>query len=496
MKCFFLPVLLLFSLGAYSQNVQKIVFDPGDSVTGYYLAIPPSSGTIRGVVVVVCPFRGPESILPETRLHNIAAASELLTVYASTGLRLLPDSAAMRRMDRLLADVISKFSVDTSRIALGGFDLAGASVLRYAELARERPAAWVVHPGVVFGIAAPVDMIGYYHRCERQVRKNYFPPVVGDSKFILDRWTREQGSLAEHPDRYALVTPFNAASSEPGNERWLRNVAVRLYYDTDIEWQLKTRRNGYYDTDLPDGSELVDRLLLEGNKRAEFVASRLPGVRSNGQRHTSAYSIVDETDCILWIIRSLHIFIPSNPMAFSGPYNFTAPGGWAVERSVFPPPFAPDVRLRGVEEIRFMPGWGVAGAYDYWSLAYLFWLDAGQRVDGAVLKEMIATYYDGLIVNGGGGGPRSIPKEKIFPTRVGIQRVKAEDDDVETWTGTVDMLDYKILQPMRLYFTAHRKACEDRRHFPVFLELSQRPLGDPIWGELKGPKRGFSCAEE
>jgi len=496
MKCNFLLVLLLFSLGAYSQNVQKIIFDPSDSVAGYYLAIPPSSGTVRGVVVVVCPYRGPESILPETRLHNIAAASDLLTVFGSVGMRLLPDSLAMRRLDGMFSNIVSRFGVDTSLFAVGGFDLAGASVLRYAELARERPSEFAIHPKAVFGIAAPVDLTGYYRRCERQIRKNFFPPAVSDSRSLLDRFNKELGSVAEHPERYSAVSPFSVGSSEPGNERWLRNVAVRLYYDTDIEWQLKTRRNGYYDTDLPDGSELIDRLLLQGNGRAEFVTSRLPGMRSNGQRHASAYSIVDETDCIQWIIRSLHIFTPSNPMAFSGPYNFTAPGNWAVERSSFPPPFAPDVKLRGVEEIRFMPGWGVAGAYDYWSLAYLFWLEAGQEVDASVLREMIRTYYDGLIVNGGGGGPRNIPKEKIFPTKVSIQKVKTEEDDADTWMGTVDMLDYKLLAPMKLYFTAHRKGCADKKHFPVFLELSPRSFEDPIWRVLKQPKENFVCLPE
>ena len=117
-------------------------------------------------------------------------------------------------------------------------------------------------------------------------------------------------------------------------------------------------------------------------------------------------------------------------------------------------------------------------------------------MDASVLKEMIGTYYDGLIVNGGGGGPRNIPKEKIFPTRVSIQQVKTEEGDEETWAGTVDMLDYKIVKPMRLNFMAHRKGCTDRKHFPVFLELSPKGLEDGIWKELEQVERGFSCVEE
>ena len=496
MKRLFLLALLLCALGAYSQNVQKIVFESSDSLNGYYLAIPPSSGTIKGTLAVFCPFRNPESILPETRLHNIAAASDLLTVFCSTGMQLVPDSSTIQRMDRLFAHVISKFGVDSSRFAVGGFDLAGTCALRYAELAHERPENFRIQPGVVFGIAAPVDLTGLYHNYERQIRKNFFPPAVNEAKYMLNRFNKEQGSLAEHPEHYTSLSPFSTASSEPGNERWLKHIAVRLYYDADIEWQLKTRRNGYYDTYLPDGAELIDRLLLQGNARAAFVTSREPGMRSNGVRHAASFSIVDETDCILWIIHSLHIFSPSNPMSFSGPYNFTAPDKWAVERTSFPPPFAAGIKLTGIEEIRFMPGWGVAGSNDYWSLAYLFWLDAGQPIDASVLKENIRIYYEGLIVNGGGGGPRNIPKDKLIQTKVSIQRVKPDSDDSDTWMGTVDMLDYMAMKPIRLYFAAHLKPCTDKKHFPLFLELSPKPFEDPIWRDLKQPKQNFVCLPE
>ena len=495
MKYSILLAAVFFFFRADCQNVQKVVVEASDSVTGYYLAIPPSSGNIKGVLVVFCPYRNPESILPETKLHNVAAASDLLTVYASMGMRLLPDESALGWMNKVFASILSRYKADSSLFAVGGFDLAGMSVLRYAELAREHPEQFSIHPGVIFGIASPVDLTGLYHLYERQIKKNYFPPAVEDSRLLLDRCNKEQGALSEHPDHYTSLSPFTTAATSPGNEQYLRHVALRLYYDTDLDWQLKTRRNGYYDTYLPDGSELIDRLLLQGNSKAEFVASKQPGMRSNGNRHAAAYSIVDETDCILWIIRELHIFSPSNPLAFSSPYRFGAPDGWRIERSAFPPPFAPAVKLTGIEEIRFPPGWGVAGSEEYWSLAYMFWLDAGQKIDAAVLQENIKSYYDGLIVNGGGGGPRNIPAGKMVPTRVAIQKVHAEPDDLGTYSGTVDMLDYMAMKPIRLNFMAHVKSCSDGKHFPVFLELSPKAFEDGIWVELKGMKKGFKCEE-
>ncbi len=83
MKYSILLAAVFFSLGASCQNLQKVVFEASDSLSGYYLAMPPSSGNIKGVLVVFCPYRAPESILPETKLHNVAAANDLLTVFAS-----------------------------------------------------------------------------------------------------------------------------------------------------------------------------------------------------------------------------------------------------------------------------------------------------------------------------------------------------------------------------------------------------------------------------
>jgi hypothetical protein len=165
-------------------------------------------------------------------------------------------------------------------------------------------------------------------------------------------------------------------------------AALRLYFDTDIEWQLSERQSGYYDTYLPDAAEMVARLMLEGNNRAEFVSSKEPGMRSNGMRRPGAYNIVDEVDCLQWILKTLHVFVPSNPLAFQAPYHFGLPEGWRIERTTFPPPFAPNVQLKGIEEMRFPPGWGVAGSDEYFSVSFLLWLDGGQTINEFVLQEM------------------------------------------------------------------------------------------------------------
>ena len=79
------------------------------------------------------------------------------------------------------------------------------------------------------------------------------------------------------------------------------NIPVRVYHDMDVAWQLKNRRRGLMDNNAFCSSELINRLLLMGNERAEFIQSEWPGFRSNGMRHTHSWSIVDEVELIQWM---------------------------------------------------------------------------------------------------------------------------------------------------------------------------------------------------
>ena len=481
MKAFLFCTALLGSMAVRAQNFEKVVFENADSANGYYLAVRPLSGHIKGVVVVFTWYGVPESIPPETKLHNVAAANDILTVYASIGRRLTPGAEMVERMNRLFADVLGQYKADSSKFAVGGFDVAGMAVLRYAELARQHPEQYVVHPRAVFGIASPVDLGGFYRQGERQIRKNYPSPALEDAKVELDLINKEQGTLAEHADRYAQWTAFDHTVETPANEQWLQHVAVRLYYDADVDWQLKARRNSYYDTYLPDGSEMINRLLLQGNYRAEFIAARQPGMRSNGNRNVFAFSIVDEVDCIQWVMKELR------------PYQFPAPDGWRGEPYSLPPAFAPKVTLQGVEEVRLPSGWGVAGSPEYWTVGYLWWLKAGQKIDETVLQQNIQAYYEGLVVIGGGPVKHQIPADRMVPTKVQIKAIKPEPEDVSTYMGTVDMLDYMAMKPIRLNLLVHVRNCGDPNHIPLFLELSPKPYDDDIWYPLKQLKKQFRC---
>ena len=481
-------VILIFPYSANSQNTEKIIFNSSDSANDYYLAIPPLSGNIKGVQVLLSSFMSPEFILSESKLQNVAYGNDLLTIVASMGPVLSADSVSVNRINTILKNVIHHYLVDTSGFAIGALGYTGNIVLRYTEMCYENPGQFPLLPKAVFVINCPVDLTGLVHWCEAEIKKNYFPGNVGDAKYILDALTKEYGSYAEHPEKYIQASPFNKDATMPGNEQFLKHVPVRFYYDTDIEWELKNHRNSYYDTYIPDGSEMVKRLLLEGNDDAEFISSKQPGIRSNGKRTPYSWSLPDEVDCIQWIKLKLKIF---NPETYSPTYLLPVPEKWSVERFSMPPDFATDINYKGVEDVRFAAGWGDAKSDEYWTYAFLWWTEGNAELNTSILEKYLKSYYSGLIARN--IGPRKIPASKLQPTIVSIHVANTEKGDLQTYSGTISMLDYMAQTPMVLNALIHKKNCPDKNHSFIFFEICPKPMTDPEWQKLNKLYEGLEC---
>lgn len=276
----------------------------------------------------------------------------------------------------------------------------------------------------------------------------------------------------------------------PGNEKYLKNVALRLYYDTDIEWQLKNRRNSYFDTNMAEGSELIKRLLRLGNTQAEFVASERSGIRNNGTRNPSSMSIVKSVEFIQWVKKKLKIF---NAATWRPPYRWSWEKGWGPERFALPPEFAPKIALKGVEDILFAPGWRNIKSEGYWSYIYLWWVKGEPKLNAEILKEYLKDYYQGLVDRN--IKKRNIPKSKIVPTKVTIKKMETASGDVATYEGTVNMLDYMAQKPIILNCQIHVKKCPALKHTAIFFEISPQSFERNIWQQFLKIRKSFSCTK-
>lgn len=490
-RLFFILIAAVFFLPdiANCQYIEKVTFDNKDSTDGFYLAVRPRSGNIKGTLVLLSNFYALDGIISETKLHNVAYAygNDMLTIFASMKQKLYADTITVDRINTILKNVVSTFSADTSKFAIAGFDYAGIIALRYTELTYEHPKDFLIHPKAVFTIQSPVDLFDLWHQSERQIKKNYFPESVGDAKYILDAMTKENGTIYNNREAYSKLSAFDREKQTEGNEQYLKNVAVRLYYDTDIDWQLKNRRNSFYDTDIPCGSELINRLLLLGNNNAEFISSKQSGIRSNGIRNPASLSIVDEAECIKWLKQKLDIF---DIDLWIPPYNLDIPIGWTTERFSLPPDFAPQIKYKGVEDLRFAKGWGDTTSEEHWTYAFLWWIEGKPKIDESILQQNLKEYYSGLVAR---NIPiRNIPANKIVETISSIKKLKTVLNDLETYAGTVNMLDYHTQKPIILNLIIHVKDSKTTNQTVIYFEVSPKPFSHPIWEKLNKIGESFN----
>jgi hypothetical protein len=174
---------------------------------------------------------------------------------------------------------------------------------------------------------------------------------------------------------------------------------------------------------------------------------------------------------------------------WEAPYTLPIPKDWTVERFLIPITFAPQISYKGVEDIRFTPGWSKVNSDEYWSYAFLWYLDGKITMDPKIIDSNLKAYYTGLIsING-----RNIPGEKLIPVVTSFQEVKKDKSDLKTFVGTIKMTDYMSQKPIILNCKAHLKSCLEENKTILFYELSPRPFSHNIWLSLDKIWLDFKC---
>ena len=178
-----------------------------------------------------------------------------------------------------------------------------------------------------------------------------------------------------------------------------------------------------------------------------------------------------------------------DPLKWEPPYSLDVPAGWGVERFLIPISFAPQIPYKGIEDIRFTPGWGKAESADYWSYAFLWYLEGHQKITANIVENNLKEYYTGLVeaMQGDSSGNKSMT------VKTSIKKVKTQKGDLKTFYGSVYMIDYKADKPITLYCKVHLKSCLGQNNTFIFYEISPKPYSDNVWKSLELLWTNFSC---
>jgi hypothetical protein len=173
--------------------------------------------------------------------------------------------------------------------------------LRYTELCNEHPEKYPIRPKGVFMVDSPIDVFTLWDMLDETAKENFSEPAVQEANEAMGRMRAQFGVPKDNVAKYNGVNPFSMNKAYGENEKQLKNTPVRAYHEIDVAWRLLNRRQTVRQGNYYVTSELINRLLLMGNDKAEFIQSDRKGYRSNGMRHPHSWSIVDEAECIGWV---------------------------------------------------------------------------------------------------------------------------------------------------------------------------------------------------
>ena len=178
---------------------------------------------------------------------------------------------------------------------------------------------------------------------------------------------------------------------------------------------------------------------------------------------------------------------------WEAPYHLSIPKNWTIERFLIPISFAPQIQYKGVEDIRFTPGWANVKSDEYWSYAFLWWLDGSPETNSQIIEDNLKAYYTGLININIDSVRRNSLSEKLKSVKTKFKNIKTHKGDLKTYNGTVEMLDFMQLKTITLNCIVHVRSCSEENKTIVFYELSPKPYTHDVWTGLNKLWLDFNC---
>tara|TARA_B100001939_G_scaffold264858_1_gene232106 strand:+ start:302 stop:937 length:636 start_codon:yes stop_codon:yes gene_type:complete len=161
---------------------------------------------------------------------------------------------------------------------------------------------------------------------------------------------------------------------------------------------------------------------------------------------------------------------------------------WFGERIALPPKgFAPDLGLKGVEEILFAPGMFKADQPDFFTYVFLFAVEAKPVLTTEVLQKELLTYYAGL-----SKARLRNPDLDTSKFSVNVRKMKHFEKkpkgsfDVASFTATVNWIEpFATRKFQTLHFELQTWKFAGSPHQYLFVCASPQPRDKAIWNTLR-----------
>ena len=314
-----LLLFMLFSIMTYnatSQNIEKVIVsdnDPdylyindNDSNELYYYKIVPKNKPIGCLVIMPSGGEKVEDLLKQITLHHMAVNNDILVIIPSINWGTDDRKVDNLFLDTIFKQIVSIHEVSKDKFIMGGLSNAGMISLNYAQQSKMDNNNTFLVPKGVFALDPPVDFAHFYQYCKREMKRNISKAGYAEASYMIDKYNQQFGGSPENfPEEYIKGSIFSYGAEDGGNTKYLKDIPIRIYTDLDLEYLLNDRHRDLYDWNGTDLVAMINQLKILGNIDANILISQGKGVRLNGMRTSHSWSILDNGDCLVWILSLL-----------------------------------------------------------------------------------------------------------------------------------------------------------------------------------------------
>ena len=165
--------------------------------------------------------------------------------------------------------------------------------------------------------------------------------------------------------------------------------------------------------------------------------------------------------------------------------------GWRYERLAFPLTFAPDLKYKGFEELRFAPGMFNPQSDTYFTYIFAVRLEGEHKIDSDFVRTFLLEYYRGLCAAVGADLDPPLDLEKIS---VSVKKGKDQRTGAEVFLSEVVMFDAFVTgKPLTLNVEIVAADDPNAKATCLFALASPKPKSEKIWKLLYGLRPRFTC---
>jgi hypothetical protein len=307
-------LILLSTFACKGQQFEKIPISQTDtsnlyvtdnnSTELYYLKLIPKSKAIGAVVIFPSGGETTQDLIKQIEIPQLAYNNGIVTIIPSMNLGTESRETEIRILNNIFKEVAIKHNIPKENFILGGLSNGGMISLIYAQQALKNKGSTFLIPKGIFGLDVPVDKAHLYEYCQREIKRNFSEAGMNEARWLINNFNQIYGgSPQEFPERYVEASIYSNGVENGGNAKYFKKMPIRMYTDLDVDWLMNQRRRNLYDWNGTDIVAMINDLKIMGNEDANVIITMGKGVKLDGRRHPHSWSIMDNQDCMDWILK-------------------------------------------------------------------------------------------------------------------------------------------------------------------------------------------------